>query len=66
MEIEVHMTIFAGGPAASWAIYVDQGHYLRNGKFWQGYHFMDTGRQAIINEVTPIAKDEFSKIKHTR
>jgi hypothetical protein len=33
--------VSAGGQDAPYAIYVEMGHTLRNGKWWEGYHFLD-------------------------
>ena len=31
------------GDSAPYGVYVDEGHTLRNGEWWEGYHFMQTG-----------------------
>ncbi len=36
--------VFIGGPYYS--IYVNDGHMLRNGAWWEGYHFMEAGAEA--------------------
>jgi len=35
--------VFAGGIKAPYAVYVDEGHTLRSGEWWEGYHFMQEG-----------------------
>lgn len=32
-----------------YAPFVDDGHRLRNGEWWDGYHFMETGLEQTIN-----------------
>ena len=34
-------TVFLGGPY--YAIYVNDGHMLRDGAWWEGYHFIEAG-----------------------
>jgi hypothetical protein len=61
----VHGIVFAGvTPAASapWAIYVDQGHTLRNNTWWEGYNFMEAGRQAGEDVAKKIAMYELRKL----
>jgi len=58
--------VFAGvTPAASapWAVYVDQGHSLRNGAWWDGYNFMAVGEQAGRDAAQGIINDEFADLK---
>lgn len=40
--------VFLGGPNSTnpkYAVYVNDGHTLRNGKWWEGYHFMEEGEK---------------------
>jgi len=40
-DSSVHSRVVAGGATAPYAIYVEMGHRLRNGVWWEGYHFLD-------------------------
>lgn len=58
----VTAVVFAGGPKAPYAPYVDEGHTLRNGRPWSGYHFMRVGRDVGATKAPEIVKEEFGKL----
>lgn len=39
---------FIKGPAGEYGWYVNDGHTLRNGKWWEGYHFMEDGLEETV------------------
>ena len=53
---------FCAKATAPWAIYVDQGHTLRNNTWWEGYNFMEAGRQAGEDVAKKIAMYELRKL----
>ncbi|MDX1278561.1 hypothetical protein [Oceanihabitans sediminis] len=56
----VKSVVSSGGPEAPHAIYVDQGHRLRNNKWWKGYEFMKVGRDAGQKEAYNIVYKHLS------
>lgn len=55
--------VFAGGPNAPHAIYVDQPHLNRGGKSsFRGYKFMEKGALVAQKEMPLIALKNFNKI----
>jgi len=42
----------AGGPQAPYAVWVNFGHRLRDGSWWEGYHFMEDGGGAPPGAIT--------------
>lgn len=65
-SVNVIFHVFAGGPTGNnpfWTIYVDQGHTLRDKSEWEGYHFVDAGKEAINRIGVSIIKEELSSIK---
>src|SRR3990167_9086822 len=55
--------VIAGAPKAPWAIYVNEGHTLRNGTFWEGYHFWEAGIQEAEAQSVGIINKNFSNLK---
>ena len=43
-SLEISGEVTAGSGEAGYAHYVNDGHALRNGEWWEGYHFMEVGR----------------------
>ena len=61
----VHGIVYAGVTPtgnAPWAIYVDQGHTLRNNTNWEGYNFMAAGELAGEEAAVGIAREEFQHL----
>ena len=59
---EITKTIVAGGQAAPWAVWVNDGHTLRDGTWWEGYSFMEYGIK-VGKELTPIIVKQHLNIK---
>lgn len=62
----------AGGPSAPHAVWVNFGHKLRNGQWWEGYDFMGSGgrappgaRAAMEEVAMDIIKSEINKALST-
>ena len=47
---------------APYAIYVDQGHLLRNGIKWEGYHSMKAGQEEGYRVAVSIIAEKLSRI----
>ena len=41
--------------------YVNYGHRLRNGKWWEGFHFVETGEQYAKDNMSNIIKSSIEK-----
>lgn len=61
-----------GGPSAGYVVWVNFGHTLRDGKWWDGYHFMEDGvskhggsspgaRSAMLDVANDIIREEINK-----
>lgn len=53
--------IMSGGPQAPYVVWVDQGHRLRNGNWWEGYHFMDAADVAVEENMERVFQEEFNR-----
>jgi len=62
VNMSVYAIIFAGGPTAPYAPFVNDGHGLRNGKKWTGYKFMEIGFKKGVDVMSSIAFEELNKI----
>lgn len=70
---EASSTVFAGGPTATWAKWVDVGHGFYNkhgGAFiagpsgkthFEGYHFMNAGMEKVRRILMKVVKEELKK-----
>ena len=60
---EYRGVVFCGGPdsQAYYAQWVDEGHTLRNGNWWDGYEFMWAGYIVGDNKATDIVINNLSK-----
>ena len=59
---EVHSVVFAGGPRAPYAEWVDIGHTLRNGMWWEGHQFMKAGADEGEKQADEIVRQEMSRV----
>jgi len=53
-------SVFIGGPY--YAIYVNDGHMMRDGAWWNGYHFMKAGAEAGEKVFERYVNEELKKI----
>lgn len=61
-DLQAVGVVFAGGADAYYAYYVDQGHKMRDGRLWPGYHFMLAGLEEAEKVASQIILEEFKKV----
>ena len=62
-SLVVQGTLFAGGPDAPYAGFVNDGHAHRDGSSFKGYHFMEAGGKAGAKAASRIINDNIRMIR---